>query len=284
MKNMKEFNRIEEVKKEFISFYYGRNAKSFLYKYGFVIKNLGYNENIVTEWSNEYNLEQGQKLIKSLKETVNIRNIIESDVNLAKLSSAISLDYVPSYNVLKQVIEIIKRAKKCRVNNSEDFNGFPNEGTLWDMYFRAENYQVDYRGERCPQCDILNDGKFLNANKIFIHTAPPYPTKQRFTGLLACLFYSRYIDLYEELFSIIIETIKNNFEVSLPLSHFLYTFCKKNDKKRITIVMSLIDTLKNQYPNYNWNAHMIEFYKKNKIDAKNCEYKDMPLEDLLKNN
>ena len=108
----------------------------------------------------------------------------------------------------------------------------------------------------------MNDCYHFNPIRYFIRfDGYPYETGRRFSGLLAHLFYSNYKDEYEEMFEIVIGTIKRNFETTMPLVVFLRNFVKENDISKLETVNKLIADYKEQNPQFDWSKKLSECYR-----------------------
>ena len=243
------------------------------------IQSFGENTDVVFKWEDEKILERCNAFLKQNLGTVLVDDFIDIDNNILDLLLIFKNNYLPSKNVCSKILQVVQYARKISIQNFEAFKGLSESETLWDLFVNLRKYEKDPHDFNNFQCMFLNDNLYFYCANKYANNHCYYYTGERFSGFLAHLFYSGYFELYNEMFSIIIDTIKKHPFDTMPLPYFLYTFCKINDDSKCKMILELINEIKSKKL-INDNLKIKDFY--NLKYFKLYGSLETPLEQLIK--
>ena len=278
----KKFNNLQDIKNELLTFNFTSYLEGFIKTNIKYLRKFGKDENIVFEWANDYNINFCNSIIKKLTHECKIKEFIDDDDIILPMIIVSSYSYDVSKELCAKIIDIICASRLSKVANYYDFVGIDNSATVWDLFVTIRKHEKDPHCLHSFQGSFLNDSHFIVPQKMYLvyENRYPYHTKKRFSGFLAYLFYSGFYDLYEKMFDILEDTIIAHFEDTFPLPYFLYTFVKENDDSKKERVLNLIQKLKKDHPDFNWNIKFKDLYPyKNGDEMLNANYS---VDDILK--
>lgn len=276
---MNDFKNFEDVKKYFIDLFYVACPNKFYEQNNEKLKALSIDIDILTRWSNEYYCKKINKLLDKIPSSYYVEKFIDFDKILLPATAYTEIFFTPTYELCEKIILLYEKLESCTVKNPFDFKKSSFYMTLLDFYSRYQDYLIDPHTSHRFTCCVLNDSTIYNINFVYSYNIP-YKTEKRFTGLLPYLFYSKYKELYEKLFSLLIEIIEKNYEFCMPLPYFLYNFVSENDTDKKDMVLKMIEKLKNEHPFYCWKSPL-RLINSSKLFITE-KYFNCKIEDLLK--